>query len=64
MEIFDVKGMMCGHCSARVEKALLANPAVTEAKANHETGKVEIESSLSRQQLAELIEATGYEVVK
>lgn len=63
MELFNVKGMMCGHCSARVEKALLQNPAVTSAKANFETGEVQVESSLPRAELKELIEATGYDVL-
>ena len=30
--------MMCGHCEARVKKALEALPEVTEAVVSHETG--------------------------
>ena len=33
-----VEGMMCGHCEARVKKALEALPEVTEAVVSHETG--------------------------
>jgi len=33
-----VEGMMCGHCEARVKKALEALPEVTEAVVSHEAG--------------------------
>ncbi len=35
-----VEGMMCGHCEARVNKALEALPFVESAKADHESGTV------------------------
>ena len=31
-----IEGMMCGHCEARVKKALEALPAVDEAVVSHE----------------------------
>ena len=34
----EIKGMMCGHCEARVKKALEALPEVTEAIVSHEAG--------------------------
>ena len=34
-----VEGMMCGHCEARVKKALEALPAVDEAVVSHEDGR-------------------------
>ena len=33
-----VEGMMCGHCEARVKKALEALPEVDEAVVSHEAG--------------------------
>ena len=33
-----ITGMMCGHCEARVKKALEAVEGVTEAKVSHESG--------------------------
>ncbi len=39
------KGLMCGHCDAKVETALLAVPGVTDAEADHETNTVEVECS-------------------
>ena len=34
----EIKGMMCGHCEARVKKALEALPQVDEAAVSHEDG--------------------------
>lgn len=36
-------GLMCGHCDATVETALLNVPGVTEADADHETQTVTVE---------------------
>lgn len=33
-----ITGMMCGHCEARVKKALEAVEGVAEAKVSHESG--------------------------
>ncbi len=33
-----VEGMMCGHCEARVKKALEALPEVSEAVVSHTDG--------------------------
>lgn len=37
------KGMMCGHCEARVVKALESLPQVTSAKADHEAEQAVVE---------------------
>ena len=37
-----VKGMMCGHCEATVKAALEAIDGVSEARASHETGTVQL----------------------
>lgn len=36
-------GLMCGHCDASVETALLAVPGVTEADADHTVNEVAVE---------------------
>ncbi len=41
-ETILTEGMMCEHCEARVEKALSAVKGITEAKADHHSGKVVI----------------------
>lgn len=37
---FEVRGMSCSHCSARVEKALTSVKGVRSAKVDLETGTV------------------------
>ncbi len=38
VKTLKVEGMMCGHCEARVKKALLAVAGVTDAAVSHEKG--------------------------
>lgn len=40
-----IEGMMCGHCEARVKKALEAVPGVTEARVSHEKGTAVVSAS-------------------
>jgi len=62
MTRFDVPGMSCGHCTATIEKAIKA--ADSNAKVTCDTGtrKVDVESTLSEEALAEAIRNAGYEV--
>ncbi len=60
-----VKGMMCGHCEARVKKALEALAQVESAKADHTTGTVEIvlNATIDNKMLKKTIEEEGYKVL-
>lgn len=60
-----VDGMMCGHCEARVKRALEALPEVSSATASHESGSVTVtlSSPLSDDTLKEVIEKEGYTVL-
>ena len=40
--IIKTSGLMCGHCDAKVETALLAVPGVSYADADHEAQRVEV----------------------
>ena len=59
-----VEGMMCGHCEARVKKALEALPEVTEAVVSHETGTavVTLSAEVSDDVLKKTVEDQDYEV--
>ena len=59
-----VEGMMCGHCEARVKKALEALDAVSEAAVSHESGTavVTLSSDISDEKLKETVEAEDYKV--
>lgn len=43
--VIKTQGLMCGHCEANVESALLAVAGVTDAEADHETNTVQVECS-------------------
>ena len=56
--------MMCGHCEARVKKALEALPEVTEAVVSHETGTaiVTLNADVSDDVLKKAVEDQDYPV--
>ena len=60
----NIEGMMCGHCEARVKKALEALDAVSEAAVSHESGTVVVtlSSDISDEKLKETVEAEDYKV--
>ena len=59
-----VEGMMCGHCEARVKKALEALPEVDEAVVSHEAGTaiVTLNAEVSDDVLKNAVEAQDYKV--
>ena len=59
-----IEGMMCGHCEARVKKALEALPQVAEAQVSHEAGTavVKLNSEISNEELTKAVEAQDYKV--
>ena len=60
----NIEGMVCGHCEARVKKALEALDAVSEAAVSHESGTavVTLSSDISDEKLKETVEAEDYKV--
>ena len=60
-----IEGMSCGHCSARVEKALRAIAGVRDVKMDLEakTAAVEAEDSVGEAALAQAVRDSGYTVV-
>ena len=59
-----VEGMMCGHCEARVKKALEALPEVDEAVVSHEAGTaiVTLNAEVADEVLKNAVEAQDYKV--
>lgn len=62
-KIIEIKGMTCGHCQARVEKALNAIEGVT-AQVDLKKGRAVVESSgtVDDETLAAAVTQAGYEV--
>lgn len=61
----EIKGMMCGHCEARVKKTLEAIEGVDEAIVSHENGTaiVKMSTEVADDVLKGAVEAQDYEVV-
>ncbi len=60
-----INGMMCGHCEARVKKALEALPEVKEAAVSHEAGTavLTLDAPVADEILKKAVEDQDYEVV-
>lgn len=60
--VLKVEGMTCGHCVARVQKALDAAPGVDAAKVDLESGTAEIRfgAGTDTAKLIGVVEAAGY----
>lgn len=63
--LIKVEGMMCGHCEARVKKALESLSFVSEAKPSFEKGTVEIKlaSKANENDMKKAIEDNDYKAV-
>ena len=66
MKTMKIKGMMCGHCEARVKAALEAFPAVESAVPDHKKGiaTVTLRESIEASALRDAVEKAGYKVLK
>lgn len=58
---FKVKGMMCGHCQANVERGLAALEGVTAVVVNLASGTVRVEGTATDEAIRACIERLGYE---
>lgn len=59
--IIKTEGLMCGHCDASVETALLNVAGVTDAEADHETQTVTVTCSdeVAPEQLSAAVQSAG-----
>lgn len=65
VKTMKIEGMMCGHCEARVKKALEALDGVESAQVSHESGTavVTLASDVSADALKSAVEAQDYRVL-
>lgn len=63
--VIKIKGMMCGHCEARVKKALEELPFVDEAVTSHEKGTAELNLSgaLDEKAVKKAVNDAGYKYI-
>ncbi|MGB0476410.1 MAG: heavy-metal-associated domain-containing protein [Candidatus Poseidoniaceae archaeon] len=62
--VLKINGMTCGGCSGRVQRVLEATPGVIQADISHvsNAGIIITDSSLTTQQLIEVVKSTGFDV--
>lgn len=63
-KILVIDGMMCAHCTGRVQKALEAVQGVSRVQMNLEdkTAEVEAQDDVTEKALTDAVAAAGYEV--
>ena len=60
MVLYNVKGMSCSACSARVEKAVLKVPGVTSCTVSLLTNSMGVEGTASPESIVAAVKAAGY----
>jgi len=61
-QIFDVKGMTCGHCERAVTTAIRQLDPQAQVTIDRPQNKVEVVSDRNREALAAAIREEGYQV--
>ena len=64
-KVMNIKGMMCGHCEARVKKSLEELPGVDEAIVSHKEGTAVVKMSIEIPELMlnSAVEELGFKVL-
>lgn len=65
-KIIKIKGMTCGHCSARVEKMLLNVDGINDAVVDlaGENAIIKLEKEVADDVIREAVDDAGYEVIE
>jgi copper chaperone len=61
-QIFEVKGMTCGHCEKAVTQAVKSVDPQAQVAIDRHAGKVEVQTERSRDAIARAIAEEGYAV--
>jgi len=62
MQVFHVQGMSCGHCVKAITNAVQAKDPAASVRVDLGAKEVGVESSLSAEQVIEVISEEGYPV--
>ena len=62
--VLKIEGMMCGHCKARVEKALKAVAGVETVDISREDKTATVTGSADASALRQAVTDAGYQVVE
>lgn len=61
-QIFNVKGMTCGHCEKAVTSAIRQLDPQAQVRIDRAGNRVEVDTTQAREALAEAIREEGYQV--
>ncbi|MDP3253906.1 MAG: cation transporter [Hydrogenophaga sp.] len=61
-QVFDVKGMTCGHCEKAVTSAIRQLDPQAQVRIDRASNRVEVETTQAREALAKAIREEGYQV--
>ncbi len=61
-QIFEVKGMTCGHCEQAVTRAIRVLDPQAEVHIDRARNRVEVDTTQARGVVAEAIREEGYQV--
>lgn len=62
MQVFSVQGMSCGHCVKAITHAVQAKDPAANVRVDLAAKEVGVESSLSPEQVIDVISEEGYAV--
>ncbi|CAI8932481.1 MULTISPECIES: cation transporter [Pseudomonas] len=62
MQVFNVEGMSCGHCVKAITQAVQARDPAASVRVDLAAREVGVESTLTTDQVIELISEEGYSV--
>lgn len=61
-QVFEVKGMTCGHCEKAVTSAIRQLDPQAQVRIDRASNRVEVETTQAREALAKAIREEGYQV--
>jgi copper chaperone len=61
-QVFDVKGMTCGHCEKAVTSAIRQLDPQAQVRIDRTSNRVEVDTTQAREALAKAIREEGYQV--
>jgi copper chaperone len=61
-QVLNVEGMSCGHCERAVTEAIKRVDPKAQVKIDLASGRVEVESDVSREAIASAVVEEGYAV--
>lgn len=61
-QVFEVKGMTCGHCEKAVTSAIRQLDPQAQVRIDRTSNRVEVDTTQAREALAKAIREEGYQV--